>query len=769
MNLSENAAERQSFGDLIARSGGKTANALHVVKTEPASAFAVPFLKALDATGWHNLVALDPSRDHGAPVDARTFAPGEFDAIARWVDGHDGRLNMYYTANEPKPNSPQKKLAKDDIAAIRAVYADIDLPANVPVDAGLADLQKSLGALELNAAPPTFRVDSGGGIQLLWKLDEKYDAAAFRDWAEGQGRALAALVEGDAVQNIDTLLRLPGTVNIPTPAKVAKGRVKRRSGVLASHVDRVYASTKLSSAFPPIGSPASMTDIAGEVAAAFETIDMREVESCGRYDELPAHLRGRFDAALSARPKLAALWRGDASALLGADRTSSAWRAALAAHLSTVEGFDAQDYGSLVWVWDQADRAKIDHRQLARDWAKYGAPNVSRREAVLAHFEHVEDALPPASGWIDPTQWDGKPIPPRQWEVEGWIPRGEVTLLYGDGGVGKSLLAHQYATAAATGRSWLGQKTRPGRVMCFMCEDSADELQRRQADINGVLHVAHTELGNLRLQSRKHSDNALGVWDRSAGTLKLTPAWHQLKRDAVDFGADVVVIDTLSDVFVGDEINRTQVNAFVKVCLGRLAAAFGGSVIALGHPSVAGRNSGTGTSGSTAWSNAVRSRLYLRYPDRSERGNIRELEGMKLNYGPKGSLLKIKWSRGAFDVVAGKVTASDTATGWPATSIPALDDAAEAATLAALNECVGTALSPAPNSAHYTPKVLKRRVPEELQAYSIEEIGEAVARLERKNLIRQDVVGKSPSRHPIKGYVVLPAKTSDEIKASVFA
>jgi hypothetical protein len=35
----------------------------------------------------------------------------------------------------------------------------------------------------------------------------------------------------------------------------------------------------------------------------------------------------------------------------------------------------------------------------------------------------------------------GKPVPERAWLVENWIPSRQVTLLSGDGGVGKSLLA----------------------------------------------------------------------------------------------------------------------------------------------------------------------------------------------------------------------------------------------------------------------------------------------------------------------------------------
>ena len=79
----------------------------------------------------------------------------------------------------------------------------------------------------------------------------------------------------------------------------------------------------------------------------------------------------------------------------------------------------------------------------------------------------------PAMGWeaanpeyksprlktIDPLELDGEAIPPRRWLVDGWIPMGAVTMLAGDGGVGKSLLAMQLATACAIGQPWLGQHT----------------------------------------------------------------------------------------------------------------------------------------------------------------------------------------------------------------------------------------------------------------------------------------------------------------------
>jgi hypothetical protein len=75
-------------------------------------------------------------------------------------------------------------------------------------------------------------------------------------------------------------------------------------------------------------------------------------------------------------------------------------------------------------------------------------------------------------------------------------------------------------------------------------------------------------------------------------------------------------------------------------------------VLVLSHPSLAGRASGTGESGSTAWSNSVRSRLYLRR-DRDASGyevdkNARVLEVMKVNYGPPRDPFGLRWEDGRF-------------------------------------------------------------------------------------------------------------------------
>jgi len=70
------------------------------------------------------------------------------------------------------------------------------------------------------------------------------------------------------------------------------------------------------------------------------------------------------------------------------------------------------------------------------------------------------------------------------------------------------------------------------------------------------------------------------------------------------------------------------------------------AVLLLSHPSVAGIQTGTGLSGSTAWNNSVRSRLYLT-ADKDD-DDLRTLKGMKSNYARKGGEITLRWHEGTF-------------------------------------------------------------------------------------------------------------------------
>ncbi|MBV8798450.1 MAG: AAA family ATPase, partial [Alphaproteobacteria bacterium] len=111
----------------------------------------------------------------------------------------------------------------------------------------------------------------------------------------------------------------------------------------------------------------------------------------------------------------------------------------------------------------------IAHRTRAAvaDWRALAKPRVieaflrdkaltrgvlSDAAALAGHFEAQSDL-----GEICAASLAGQDIPSRDELVEGMIPRDAVTILAGDGGTGKSLLALQLAVAIQLQTNWIGR------------------------------------------------------------------------------------------------------------------------------------------------------------------------------------------------------------------------------------------------------------------------------------------------------------------------
>src|SRR5450432_852108 len=81
----------------------------------------------------------------------------------------------------------------------------------------------------------------------------------------------------------------------------------------------------------------------------------------------------------------------------------------------------------------------------------------------------------PTLAFFNAASLQGERIPSRLWHVPELIPGGEITLLSGDGGTGKSLLALQLAVATAAALLWIGTHPANGRAMFISAEDDAKE------------------------------------------------------------------------------------------------------------------------------------------------------------------------------------------------------------------------------------------------------------------------------------------------------
>lgn len=262
----------------------------------------------------------------------------------------------------------------------------------------------------------------------------------------------------------------------------------------------------------------------------------------------------------------------------------------------------------------------------------------------------MEDPAPRVLRFLPASGWAGKPVPPRRWLVPDLIPSRTVTLLGGDGGTGKSLLAQQLAYAVSTGSPWIGQAVTSGGVLFISAEDDEDELHRRMADVVRASGGSLEDLDRLTVLSLAGEDALLATLERSGGVLTPSALFHEIERRIGEECPALVVLDTLADLFSGNENDRAQARQFVGMLRG-LAIRHECAVLLLAHPSLSGLNSGSGTSGSTAWSNSVRSRLYLErvvQEGYEADPDARILSTKKANHARTGGEISVKWRDGVF-------------------------------------------------------------------------------------------------------------------------
>ncbi|MFZ2997561.1 AAA family ATPase [Sphingobium sp.] len=299
--------------------------------------------------------------------------------------------------------------------------------------------------------------------------------------------------------------------------------------------------------------------------------------------------------------------------------------------------------------------------------------------------------------------WDGKTANARLWVVEEWIPLRRATLLTGEGGSGKSLVSQQIATCVALGLPFMGLKTRQLKALYITCEDDIGELQRRQEGICRAVGTSMAELdGNLFFLSRCGDLNNSLLHFHNDG-VEQSQFYHDIANFVWTNQIGFLVLDNIAHLFEGNENIRNHVAIFCNA-MEALAKEAGATVVFLGHPAKA---AGSQFSGSTAWENQVRSRLYLSRPDGNEGAyddDARVLTRAKSNYAKTGDAIKFRWKDWAF------VEAIDTGESWHEqvgnTSKATGENKLFLACLAKATQ-ERRALSHSPHAGNYAPKVME--------------------------------------------------------------
>lgn len=550
----------------------------------------------------------------------RFFEVGEYEPIIDFATESNGRpgWNTYVGAALRNEDVFPGQAADDsDFNRAYALWADIDDGEHL--DAARAKYR------DLGVTPP-FIVITGRTpstrAQFWWPLDNPLaDINALRAALRG----IAAVLGSDPkVCTGKQLMRLGGTVNWPKK----EDRILESTSIAAPpSAAREFTLEQLARAFPPLERSeldSSISDIivAQGGALGLETTVMDGRESYA-FKLVRANLR-EFIGTTGAAPTPDELYRQVAPIYLKKADQIRPGRGPTFLKQKCVEAVRAFDAGQIPGA------RSLEEAVLS--WAeRHADPDEQPDENELSdEIGQLE------IGPFRASDLSGDP-PARQWIVEDWIVENAVNSLYGDGGVGKTLIAQQLACSVSLGVNWLGLTTKQGSVLAVLCEDDKDELHRRHNSIKQALgYTVGNPFSEVWLWPRVGAENELVTWNKD-NVPTLAPFAESLRQQVALCRPSLLILDTLTDVYGGDEIQRRQVNYFIKTVLGRMIkdSPTPLTVLLLGHPSVAGKADGRGFSGSGAWNNAVRSRIYLTRPEDGQ-SDERILTRGKANYAASG-------------------------------------------------------------------------------------------------------------------------------------
>lgn len=340
-----------------------------------------------------------------------------------------------------------------------------------------------------------------------------------------------------------------------------------------------------------------------------------------------------------------------------------------------------------------------------------------------------------------------KPEEPLEWTVPGWIPHAQVSLVYGDGGTGKTTLLQQLAVCASQGKPWLGMPTTKRKVLFISGEDEAKALKAQARPIAAWFGQPEV-LDIVSLVEDKESLHPFIVLEDAAGVAQPQPMFWRIVNLIKAGGHDMVIFDPVAAIFGGNQNDPVAVYSFVNLLRRYIALELNCTVIIAAHPSQDGMKTGRGTSGTVAWNNACRSRLYLSAGDNTEDRAFRVLSLPKANRGDQqGATINLRWGSGWFNHGATETVAE-------------IGDAC-AAFLNGLNATISAGVNVGLSvcASNYAPKVLARRA--ECKGFTKNDLEQAMHELSKMGQIHQVETGPK-SKPRVYLYPVPSPKSSEE-------
>jgi len=206
--------------------------------------------------------------------------------------------------------------------------------------------------------------------------------------------------------------------------------------------------------------------------------------------------------------------------------------------------------------------------------------------------------------------------------------------------------------SAALGRPLFEISTIQCKTLFVSLEDGTHIVRNRLARICQLWGIDPAALeGKLKIVDGTENPELFVAENRSGG--EVTETYSELHKLVQSEGAGLVLVDNASDAYGGDEIQRRQVRAFIRALM-EIARLTDCAVLLLAHVDkntsrAVKAEGGEGYSGSTAWHNSVRSRLFM---TRSQNATL-SIEHQKSNLSQCREQLTLEWHDGGLPQLVG--------------------------------------------------------------------------------------------------------------------
>ncbi|MEX3784902.1 DUF5906 domain-containing protein [Paraburkholderia sp. BR14374] len=313
------------------------------------SADEVQIREFVSLIGLPLLVLGIDSTDAGRPLVACTCDTAD-EVVSHACEWNAKRRNIYWLPN--RATVRDKKPSKHEIAAARYVWADCD-PDIRAYGSYRAARNHLLTTCAAKLAPvASFVIDSGNGLQAFFELAVEFPIFADGDYDEYHAinARVGAKFEGPGTYDCGRIMRLPGTLNWPTAAKLKKGYPQQpRMSRLLHRSDRTYPFEQLEHLLA-LGE-SSGTPRSRPMTAVPSDVDMAKQPE-------------RFEALLKSDGKLRARWNGGTEGLI--DTTGSAMDMSLYGML-VARGFAHEPIVEIMADWPHGGQGR---EQGDRYWTR---------------------------------------------------------------------------------------------------------------------------------------------------------------------------------------------------------------------------------------------------------------------------------------------------------------------------------------------------------------------------------------------------------------